>query len=242
MRIIQLSDSHLSSAKPARAAELGACITHINALDPQPEVVVHTGDIAHDGLIEEYETARGLLDGLSAPYFVLAGNRDHRSNLIKVFAEGSPIQPDMRFVQYAVEDFPARLIMIDTLSTKSNKGQLCEARLEHVQHMLAHDASRPTVVFLHHPPFEVLVGPEPRNFEKWSEAEALTAEIQRHDHVHGIFCGHVHRSFETSIGSVQASVVSSMVSDLRWDEPKAAALGLPIFNAFDVPDRIESRT
>ncbi len=229
MRIIQLSDSHLSSGKPARAAELKACVNYINGLQQQPDAVVHTGDIAHDGLVEEYKMARQLLDGLSAPYFVLAGNRDDRSNLIKVFADGRHIQPDMGFVQYAVEDFEARLIVVDTVSTRSNKGRLCKARQKHIERMLASDTSRPAVLFLHHPPFTVPVGPEPLHFEEWSDAEAFMAELQRHDHVQGLFCGHVHRSFDTTIGSMKASVVSSVVSDVRWDKPHVSNPDLPVF-------------
>ncbi|MGI9502218.1 MAG: metallophosphoesterase family protein, partial [Geminicoccaceae bacterium] len=76
MRIIQLSDSHISCDKPARAAELEVCISYINAMPQQPDVVVHTGDVAHDGLVEEYQIAKRLLDELSAPFFVMAGNRD----------------------------------------------------------------------------------------------------------------------------------------------------------------------
>ncbi len=231
MRIIQLSDSHISSDKPARATELEACINHINKLKPQPDAVVHTGDIAHNGLIEEYKAARQLLDELSAPHFVLAGNRDERRNLIKTFADGVHIHPDMDFVQYAVEDFEVRLIVIDTVSTRSNKGRLCQVRLEHIKRMLTSDTSRPAVLLLHHPPFTVNVGPEPRNFEEWSDAEALMAEVQRHDHIKGVFCGHVHRAFETSIGSMRASVVSSVVSDVRWDKPHEANPDLPVFDA-----------
>ena len=242
MRIIQLSDSHLSSDKPSRAAELEACITYVNALQPQPDVVVHTGDISHDGLVDDYRVARHLLDALTTPYFVLTGNKDNRRHLIEVFADGHHIQEDMSFVQYAVEDFPVRLIMVDTVSTSSNKGQLCEARLDHVRHMLTLDSSKPAVMFLHHPPFEVNVGPEPHNFANWSEAEALMAELRRHDHLRGIFCGHVHRAFETSIGPVPASVVSSLASDVRWDKPEAVERNLPIFDTHCIPASIKNRT
>lgn len=229
MRIVQLSDSHLSSDKPARAAELEACIRAINALQPKPDVVVHTGDIAHDGKAEEYETAREMLDELTAPYFVLAGNRDNRQNLIDVFADGRHLRSDMNFVQYAVEDFDVRLIMIDSMSTVSNKGQLCETRLKHIEQMMTSDPSRPTAVFLHHPPFRVDVGPVSHNFETWSEAEALIALCQRQDHLRAFYCGHVHRTFETSVGSVPASVVSCIASDLRWDHPNGPDSDLPVF-------------
>ena len=235
MRILQLSDSHLSPKKPQRAAELEACVNTINALEPMPDLVVHTGDIAHDGQIDEYQTARNLLDRLSVPYFVLTGNRDRRGNLLEVFADGHHLRSDMEFVQYAVEDFDVRLIMIDSMSEATNRGHLCEARLEHIEQMVMADPSRPTVIFLHHPPFRVDVGPVPFNFEDWSEAEALLTICERLDHLRGFYCGHVHRSFETSIGPVPAFVLSCLASDLRWDHPNGPdGDHLPVFKMDDL--------
>ncbi len=226
MRIVHLSDTHLAGDRPDRAAALEACVDHIERL--RPDAVVHTGDIAHNGRAEEYRTARTLLDRLSMPYFVLPGNRDDRRNLIGAFADGRHIRPDMPFVQYAVEDFPARLIVIDSVNAGMSKGRLCADRLAGIRRMLAADPSRPACLFLHHPPFEVAVGPYPRHFDPWAEAGALIAELQRHDHVAGIFCGHVHRAFETAIGGAKASVVSCLADDLRWDRPDTAQRGLPV--------------
>jgi len=235
MRIVQLSDSHLSRDKPSRAAELKACISAINALEPKPDLVVHTGDITHDGDREDYLIARKLLDELSVPYFVLAGNRDHRRWLIEVFSDGRHLRSDMAFAHYAVEDFDLRLIMLDSMSEESNKGQLCEARLEQIEQMVMADPSRPTALFIHHPPFRVDVGPAPHNFEIWSEADALLAICQRLDHFRGLFCGHVHRTFDTSIGTAQAYVLSSIASDLRWDNPNGPERDhLPVFKVYDV--------
>ncbi|MGI9507378.1 MAG: metallophosphoesterase [Geminicoccaceae bacterium] len=235
MRILQLSDSHLSSKKPERAAELEACVSAINAFDTMPDLVVHTGDIAHDGRIEEYQTARNLLDRLSVPYFVLAGNRDRRRNLVDVFADGRHLCSDMPFVQYAVEDFDIRLIMIDSMSEATNKGRLCKARLDHIERMVMADPSRPAAIFLHHPPFRVDVGPAPFNFEDWSEAEALLKLCDRLDEFLCLHSGHVHRSFETSIGDVPASVLSCLASDLRWDHPNGPdGDHLPVFKMHDL--------
>ncbi len=226
MRIVHLSDTHLAEDRPDRAAALEACVDRIERL--RPDAVVHTGDIAHNGRAEEYRTARTLLDRLSMPYFVLPGNRDDRRNLIEAFADGRHIRPDMPFVQYAVEDFPARLIVVDSVNAGMSKGRLCAERLAGIRRMLAADLSRPACLFLHHPPFEVAVGPYPRHFDPWADAGALIAELQRHDRVAGIFCGHVHRAFETTAGGVPANVVSCLADDLRWDRPDMAQRGLPV--------------
>lgn len=233
MQIVQISDSHLSRDKPERAAELASCIQYINSLQSQPDAVIHTGDVAHNGLSEEYQEARSILDELAAPYFVLVGNRDDRANLIKTFADSAHLRPGMEFVQYAVEDFAVRLIVLDSMS-ETNKGSLCAARLQQVDDLLAADPSRPAAVFIHHPPFEVGVGPEPRHYQVWGEAQQLIVTIGRHEQVCGVFCGHVHRAFETSLGAVPAHVVSSVVSDLRWDKPLAAERGDPVLKCYNL--------
>ena len=239
MRIVHLSDTHLARDRPERAAALDACVAYIERLRPQPDAVVHTGDIAHNGHIEEYRTARTLLDRLSVPYFVLPGNRDDRRNLAIVFDDGRNIRKDMPFVQYAVEDFAVRLIVADSVNEGVSKGRLCPERLAHIRAMLEADTARPACLFLHHPPFEVAVGPYPRHFEPWAGAKALTAELKRHCHVRGIFCGHVHRAFDTAVAGVRASVVSCLAGDLRWDRPERAKRGLPVLGihtiATDVP-------
>ncbi len=235
MRIAHLSDTHLAHDRPDRTAALEACIAHINGLRPAPDAVVHTGDIAHNGRSDEYRTARTLLDRLSARYFVLPGNRDDRRNLAAAFADGRHIRPGMPFVQYAVEDFAVRLIVVDSVNEGVNRGRLCPERLGHLRRMLEADTARPACLFLHHPPFEVAVGPVPRHFDPWAEAGALRAELQRHSHVAGIFCGHVHRGFETAVGGVRGQVVSCLADDLRWDRPAAVQNGLPVFDLHTIP-------
>ena len=238
MRIVHLSDTHIAHDRPARATALDACVDHIERLQPCADAVVHTGDIAHNGRVDEYRTARSLLDRLSMPYFVLPGNRDDRRSLAEVFADGRHIRPDMDFVQYAVEDFAVRLIIADSLNEGMSKGRLCPDRLAHIRRMLEADSARPACLFLHHPPFEVAVGPYPRHFDPWSEAGALAGELQRHDHLCGIFCGHVHRAFDTALGGVRASVVSCLADDLRWDRPESAERGLPVLGIHTIAEEL----
>ena len=106
------------------------------------------------------------------PCFVLPGNRDDRRNLAAVFADGRHVRPDMPFVQYAVEDFAVRLIVVDSVNPGASKGRLCPDRLGHIRWPLEADTARPACLFLHHPPFEVAVGPDPRHFDPWADSGA----------------------------------------------------------------------
>ena len=70
LQIVQISDTHISNDVPQRLNDLEQCVNVINNLPTQPDIVVHTGDISHDALAQEYHNARQQLDKLKAPYFV----------------------------------------------------------------------------------------------------------------------------------------------------------------------------
>jgi 3',5'-cyclic AMP phosphodiesterase CpdA len=199
-------------------------------LVPAPDVVVHTGDVVHDGMAEEYAIARGLLDELDAPYFVIPGNRDNRLELIRAFADGRHVRSGMEFIQYPVEHPDARLIFVDTVSTDGNKGHLCAARLAEIERMLSADAGRPSLLFLHHPPFEIGIIPDPFQYQDWAAVEAFGALLARHRQVRGVYCGHVHRNVQASIGSIRASSVSCVAPDLRKGKVDVSRHELVIFD------------
>ncbi len=216
MQIAQLSDSHISLSHPQRMDDLKATIDGINA--ESPDLVIHTGDIAHNGLIEEYNIARELLAELRAPWLPLVGNKDNRSRVIDTFADHHYIQTGMSFVQYCVTDFPVTLVVLDTLHENSNKGQLCEARMLEFGKMLAQDPDKPLAIFMHHPPFEAHEIPDPRQFEDWSDVQRFGDLIAGCENLTGLWCGHVHRNIDSSVGPVPASAITCLACDLRKGE------------------------
>lgn len=233
-RIVQISDSHISVDHPHRTDELERCVHHINALPEQPDLVIHTGDVAHDGLPAEYAAAKEKLDQLSAPYYVMAGNRDNRKELIKKFENGSQIKPGDTWVQYAIEDFPTRFLAIDTVSSDSNKGKLCPERLNHLENMLKSDTARPTVLFMHHPPFEAQGVPDPYQYENWSEVDTLKSVLSAYDNIHGIYCGHVHRNIDSSVNGIFASALTCLASDLRKGDVSDTDRAKPVLKVLEL--------
>ncbi len=228
MRIVHISDSHISVDHPQRTADLQACVEAINAAAEQPDVVMHTGDITHNGVAEEYNTAKLALDELKMPYFVMPGNKDKRPALIDAFADEKTICQGDEFIQYSVDHFPVRLIVLDTLSDNSNKGLLGEAKFKQIKTMLEADSSKPTAVFMHHTPFEVGAIPDPFQFEDWQEVAKLRALLSSHQQVNGIYCGHIHRSIDGRLGDLNVSAISCMATDLRKGELTAEQRTMPI--------------
>jgi 3',5'-cyclic AMP phosphodiesterase CpdA len=232
MIIAQISDTHLELNSPdadQRIADFERTIAAINTLDPAPDVVVHTGDIVHNGRQDEYARAVSILAKARMPVYVLAGNKDNRANLRAAFSTHGYLAADSDFIDYAVERFPVRLIAIDTLSESSNKGDFCLARAGRLINLIDAEATKPIAIFAHHPPFEVSVGPDPLNFEAPEMMLRLRQVLQNAFRVVASFSGHVHRAAEGRIGNIPATVVPCIATTLRKGEYPAYMKRRPVY-------------
>ena len=233
MIIAQISDTHIALDTPdadQRIRDLALTIADINALDPAPDVIVHTGDIVHNGRRDEYAQAAAILAKARAPVYVLAGNKDNRANLREAFSPFGYLAPDADFIDYAIEDDPVRLIAVDTLSSASNKGDFCPERARRLIGLIDAEATKPIAVFAHHPPFEVPVGPDPLNFETPEIMSRLRRALQHSGRVVAVFSGHVHRGTAGLVGSIPATVVPCIATTLRKGEYPAHMKMRPIYH------------
>jgi 3',5'-cyclic AMP phosphodiesterase CpdA len=221
MIIAQISDTHIALDLPdadRRIRDLELAIADINTLDPAPDVIVHTGDIVHNGQIDEYARAAAALAKARPPVFVLAGNRDSRAELRQAFSADGYFLPGSDFIEYAIDDYPVRLIALDTLSAASNKGSFCSERIRHLIDMIDAEGTKPIAVFSHHPPFEVMVGPDRLHFETPEVMSRLGQALQHSGRVVAVFSGHVHRAAAGHVGSIPATVVQCIATSLRRGE------------------------
>ena len=222
MLIVQISDSHIAvPAAPGstRLDDLRNCIDHINAMAEQPDLVIHTGDVAHDGKATEYAEAARILEGLRTPLYVMPGNRDNRAALRKTFAGHLPDSCHIEFIQYAIAGQSLHIIALDTLSDKSGKGVLCATRLSHLKSMLKDASGVPVVIFMHHPPFDVTQAPEPLQFDNRANLDEFAALLTVHGNIKHICCGHNHRVASGHIAGIPASTIPCMAKDLRKGSP-----------------------
>jgi 3',5'-cyclic AMP phosphodiesterase CpdA len=233
MIIAQISDTHIALDAPdadRRIRDFARTVADINALDPTPDVIVHTGDIVHNGRQDEYAQAVAALANARAPVYVLAGNKDSRANLHAAFSSGGYLSPDSEFIDYAIEDYPVRLIAVDTLSSGSNKGDFCRARLRRLIDLIDAESGKPIAIFMHHPPFEVTVGPDPLHFETPEIMSRLRRALQHSGRVVAVFGGHVHRAAAGRVGSIPATVMPSVATTLRKGEYPAQMRTRPVYH------------
>ncbi len=233
--LTQISDTHLMGVEPGndrapkRIEWLRRCVQDINGLDPRPDAVIHTGDMTQHGSHAEYILAREILADLKMPLYVTPGNRDSRTELREAFSQDGYFQPDSMFLHYAIDVGAIRLVAIDTVCEGSRLGELCDDRLAAIDETLSGAPDIPTVLFMHHPPFDVLTSNQPFQFGSRDVVDKFAGILRRHTQITQIFCGHAHRSFVSDVANTRASTVPSTAVDLRLGDYPETMSNTPVY-------------
>ena len=240
MLIAQISDFHLKPrgelayAVADTEAPLRRAVDHINRLNPSPDVVLITGDLVDDGAPHSYTFLRELLSPLVPPCYVVPGNHDQKRGLGQAFPEhgylSRPVRAEGRdYLCYVLEDFPVRLIGLDTVTPGEHGGGFDGERIAWLEETLSARRDAPTVLFMHHPPFACAIGHmDKEEFRGWRAFEALVAD---HPQVERVLCGHLHRPvflrFGGTIASACPAIGMQLCLDVRDDAPSAFTLEPP---------------
>jgi Icc protein len=227
--IAHVSDTHFGNDVQDPAPRAAAVMDHLLAMDPRPDILVVSGDIADHGLPEEYEQARAWLDRWGGPLAVCTGNHDVRS----AFVAGLGVE-----ARTVVEAAGVRFVMLDSLidavdGERIDPGELGEEQLAWLDARLAEDA-RPSYVVLHHPPTTIAL--ELMDPIKLRDGDALAAVLTRHAHVVATLVGHAHTMSATTFAGrpllIGGGVVSTVTADAEppptiwYDAPPTFALHL----------------
>jgi len=232
LHIAQISDTHIlppTSDQPAatlRADCLRRCVADIN--QQRPDAVIFTGDTVQHGQPEEYAYLRELLQPLGAPLYLVPGNRDDKSALRVAFSDQSYLPGSGDFLHYVVEDYDLRLVALDSTSAGERKGVFCPARQAWLEAVLSDQPRKPTLLFIHHPPFDVddhYVG----GYRRAEEAVALADVVSSHPQVVGLLCGHVHWLVDCEWAGTSAHIMPSVAVDVRKGIDETVARERPIY-------------
>jgi 3',5'-cyclic AMP phosphodiesterase CpdA len=236
MLIAQISDMHIKAEgellyrRLDTPAYLASAVAHINALDPRPDIVIASGDLVDGGKPEEYACLKRLLAPLAMPIYLVAGNHDARDALREAFADHDYL-PSSGFLHYTIETLPLRLIALDSLVPGRTRGALCAERLDWLKARLD-ESDRPTIIVVHHPPFDC--GIAPFDGERLNDgAEELADLVRQHPNVERLMCGHVHRPIQLrwagTLASIAPSTAHQATLDLRHRAPFSMMMEPPGF-------------
>lgn len=213
MIVIQISDLHIgwtysSENTPISMADRASSVVeYINCLEPNPDVVVATGDLTANGYTEEYSLLGEILGRLHRPLFLIPGNHDDRLNLRRAFKDSSYLNQCERYIQYSVEDYPLQLIALDTTVPGKESGALDEARFHWFEQRIHQHPNKPTLVLAHHPPFQT--GMKSFDRSPFEGADRFAEIVSSAEQIVGILCGHVHRPISVHWAGTSASVCPS---------------------------------
>lgn len=228
MLIVQLTDTHVVARGSGAYQDqvdtngmMAKAVDRVNALRPRPDCVIITGDLTDHGRLDEYAELVRQLERLELPFYLVIGNHDHRETMLAALD-----YPHLRgvgpFVQYTVEDYPVRLIVLDSTSEVHHMGEFCETRRAWLEARLAEAPERPTIVALHHPPFDTGITLMDAAGPGW--ANGLAETLARYPNIERVLCGHIHRPIQTLVGGRLVSVCPSTAHQVTLDlgvEPSA---------------------
>ncbi|MGP9498798.1 phosphodiesterase [Halomonas sp. AOP43-D1-4] len=233
--IAQISDPHikaggrLSYRQVDTASALHQAIQTLNQLMPRPDLVLISGDLVDFGHPDEYATFKQILAELTLPVYLIPGNHDDRDHLRTAFPEHDYLFQDAHYLQWVIDDYPVRLVGLDSSVPGEPYGELSEESLCWLDKTLAEQPQTPTLVMLHHHPF--ISGIDHMDRQPLKQPHALAEIINKHAQVERVLCGHVHRTIQARFGNtlaISCPGVSHYVSlDLTPDGPSRFQLEPP---------------
>jgi 3',5'-cyclic AMP phosphodiesterase CpdA len=201
VRIIQISDTHLSPVKSHFADNWAPLAAWIGA--ERPDLVIHSGDVTVDGadVEDDLRYAAELMRGLGVRYRAVPGNHD-------VGDAGHPRQPvnDERLSRWRahfgpdrwVEDVQGyRLIGLDAMLLGSGRGEEA-AQAVWLEAVMEEAKGRRIAWFLHRPLF--LDSPVEADTGYWSvrpQPRAHLLELVRRHSVALVASGHLHKAHQS---------------------------------------------
>ncbi|MFG1466224.1 phosphodiesterase [Xanthobacter sp. DSM 24535] len=220
MLIAQITDTHirmpgtLAYGVVDTAAYLEKAVAHLNALPARPDVLLVTGDLTDFNRPEEYARFQALTASLAMPLLPIPGNHDSTAGLAAAFP-AIAARTRAGKLNYLIEDFPVRLVMLDSSVPGAPHGELGPQTLGWLEETLAAAPDRPTLIALHHPPF--LTGIHHMDVQNLRDADALEAVVARHPQVLALVCGHVHRTVFTRFAGATTSICPSPAHAVSLD-------------------------
>ena len=222
MLIAQVTDTHILDQAEGpgpyvdHRARLAEVVERINAEDPGVNLVLLTGDLVDGGTVAENDALCQLLERLEAPVVAVPGNHDVRETFPVALLPGG--RPPSDHLSWVLDDLEVRIVGLDVIEPGQPGGGLGPERAAWLREALAAAPDRPTLLALHHPPFDTGV--------TWMDAAGhpgaeLRPILAQHPQVRRVVCGHLHRPiqtvFEHALVTVAPPTIHAVALDLAQE-------------------------
>ena len=211
--IAHLSDVHLLAhgAKQYGAvvpeSGLVLALERLSRLDPVPQALVFTGDLADKAQPEAYARLRALVEpaaaAMGAHVVWVIGNHDERASYARGLFDCDDDRPQDR-----VHDLSGlRIVALDTSVPEYHHGALTGDQLDWLRDVLSTRAEHGTILAMHHPPIPVPTL-EPAAIVELLDQDRLASVVEGSD-VRQILGGHFHYTSHSTFAAIPVSVASA---------------------------------
>jgi Icc protein len=207
--LAHISDTHLLAGDARQydaidtVARFETALDRLSRIDPPPQALVFTGDLADVGDPAAYRVLREKVEPfaerIGAQVVWCIGNHDDRAAYSReLFGEESEAPQDR---VYDVGGL--RIVSLDTTVPGWHHGEVSDAQLTWLADVLASPAEHGTILALHHPPIPSPMVPAAELIEL-RDTDRLAAVVHGTD-VRAILGGHYHFSSHSTFAGIPVS-------------------------------------
>ena len=182
-------------------------LERLSRLDPVPQALVFTGDLADKAEPEAYARLRELVEpaaaAMGAQVVWVMGNHDERAPYARGLFDSDDDGPQDRVYDLG----GLRIVALDTSVPEYHHGDLTDGQLDWLRDVLSTPAEHGTILAMHHPPIPVPTI-EPAAIIELLDQDRLAAVVEGSD-VRQILGGHFHYTSYSTFAGVPVSVASA---------------------------------
>ena len=190
-RFAFVSDTHVGSPNGAAEEDLRRTVRDINAMTSVAFVVL-TGDITELGTDKELRTAKGILDSLDVPYYIVPGNHDTGWSE----SGGLSFTSTFGYDKFVFDHGGIRFLACASGPyVRMSDGHIPRSAIVWMDSVLAATSKDMPLIFLNHYPLD-------SGLDNWYE---VTDRLRDYNTIAAL-CGHGHRNKEMYFEGIQATM------------------------------------
>ncbi len=234
--VAQITDTHLfAEVEPSVFGvtphnSLQAVVERLKALQPQPDILLLTGDLSQDESSQSYDRLYNFLAPLNIPAYWLPGNHDNLQLMEQVLQQ-PPIHATKSFTSGGWN-----FLLLSSLIPGCVYGEISKQSLDWLESQLEKLTNLPTLIAIHHPP--CLINSEWMDNINLRNYEEFLPIVDRYPQVKLVVFGHIHQEFATVRHGVSylgspSTCVQFQPQSKEFTIDKQAQPGLRLINLFE---------
>ena len=198
--VAQITDTHLFAELDrtwkglSTAHTLKTVLDRLKQLQPQPDLLLLTGDLSQDETPQSYELLASLISPLNIPTYWIPGNHDNLSVMQQIL-DKPPISPER---SWNLGNW--QFLLLSSVEAGCDGGKLSPESLDWLDSQLQQTGDRAVTIALHHHP--LAIGSEIMDGMMLHNADQFFAIVDRYPHIKIVLCGHIHQEFHQQRGPV----------------------------------------